>query len=586
MLVAAVWGGVSMCGAAAPAQAPISEPAASGSGAPAHAAKFERFAVAADHALASEAGAEILRAGGNAVDAAVATSFALSVVRPFSCGIGGGGFMVIVRPGMEGGAGAVCINYRETAPAAVGAEYYEQLEDDASTRGGKACGVPGTVAGLLHALEKYGTMERGRVMAPAIRLAREGFAADAAYAGAARGVIDKMEARPEWKRRYAFCWERFVGGGQVEIGDVIRLPEQAAVLESIAAEGAAGFYEGKAARAIVAAAGASGGEMTLEDLRGYRVVECGPLKTEFMGRTLVTMPPPSSGGLAMAEVFGILERKGLGGFAAGQEANAAAYTCLVVESFKHAFADRARFLGDPAFVDVPVARLMSDAYLDQLARRTVIGKTSPGEMYGDISQLPDDGGTSHLCVIDGAGNAVACTETINLAFGSLVSSAELGFCLNNEMDDFTTRAGAANAFGLRQSALNAPAAGKRPLSSMSPTVVIGKDGKVEAVAGASGGPRIITATTQALLNVLARGECAGEAVARARVHHQWKPGVLEIEKGFDERHEGLAVESWMRKMGHRVEAAREGAAVQMIVVREGDIEAACDPRKGGRPAGE
>jgi len=577
-------------------------------------ASYERFAVAADHPLASAAGAEVLRSGGNAVDAAVATSFALSVVRPYACGIGGGGFMVIAginvgareangdastvgasgegegpppRPvPLGGGVGGVCINYREMCPGAVGAEYFEKIDDlEASTRGGKSCGVPGTVAGLMYALDKYGTMERAKVLAPAIRLAREGYACDAAYLRAAKSLIERFDQKPEWKTRFAFTWTRLLASGTIAIGDIIKLPEQAAVLERIAAEGAAGFYKGEVGRTIVEAARADGGELTLEDLAGFEVVEMLPLRVKFAGRTLLMMPPPSSGGLAMAEVFGILERKNLDDVVKTE--NWAFYTFLLVESLKHAFADRAKFLGDPAFVDVPVARLLSKEYLDELAGRVRVGKVKHSELYGTMGQLPEDGGTSHLSVIDGKGGAVACTETINLGFGSLVATEKLGFCLNDQMDDFTTRRGGVNAFGLQQSDKNLPAPRKRPLSSMSPTIVMDKQGRVEAVAGGSGGPRIITATVQVLLNALVRGDSAARAVSRPRIHHQWKPYLLEIETGFDEKHEGMGVDMWMRKMGNTVKEVTAGAAVQVIVRNSsGGWDAACDPRVGGKPDGQ
>lgn len=575
---------------AAPAQP---APAADESG-----AIYQKYAVAADHALASKAGATILRAGGNAVDAAVATSFALSVVRPFSCGIGGGGFMVISLPeNVPPPSGTVppalskprtvlnvCINYREMCPKAVGPEYFEKLDENASIQGGKACAVPGTVAGLLHALEKYGSMSRAEVMAPAIVLAREGFVADKAYVEAARGMIEKFEKNAGLKARFAFTWDRFLGSGKVEVGQRITLPEQAAVLEKIAAQGVDGFYKGEVGEAIIAAIRASGGEMTMDDLGAFRVTEAAPLRTDIALRTMLMMPPPSSGGLAMAEIFGIVDRLRIGEHV--QSKNWGVYYHVLIEAFKHAFADRAKFLGDPAFVDVPVERLMSKEYLDSLSKRVRIAKTGTAEAYGTIEPLREDGGTSHLCVVDRWGGAVACTETINLPFGSLVSSDRLGFCVNNEMDDFTTRSGAANAFGLRQSDRNRPAPGKRPLSSMSPTVVLDRDGKVRAVAGASGGPRIITATVQTLLNTLVRGEDAVTAVRHPRVHHQWKPETLEIEEGLSERHDGLGVDMWMRKLGHIVKPASEHAAVQLIVMRGKRWEAACDPRKGGRPDGE
>ncbi len=578
---------------------------------------FHHYAVAADHPLASRAGAEILERGGNAVDAAVATSFALSVVRPFSCGLGGGGFMVIYSEKSDdsvkaSGPRAIAINYRETAPACAVPDYFQKLDDPlASTRGGKACAVPGSVAGLLHALDRYGTLDRARVLAPAIRLANEGFPADAAYAAAAGGLIAQFEKHPDWKTRFAFTWERFLGAGQVKVGDMIRLPEQARVLEAVAARGRDGFYTGQVAQDIIDADRAAGGGLTLADLAGYKVVETEPLRAGFDGRTLITMPPPSSGGVAMAEVFGLLDRKHL----AEQVKNQAwaAYTQIIVESFKHAFADRATWLADPAFADVPVRRLLSGPYLDRLASYIEIGRTNPPELYGsrpgdpmiDPGPPPEDGGTSHFSIIDlrtdggRAPMAVACTETINLHFGSLVSSDKLGFCLNDEMDDFTTRwndaakpgkpepSQPANAFHLVQSERNRPQPGKRPLSSMSPTIVIDADGRIRAVAGGSGGPRIITATTQVLLNALVRGDDAAHAVARKRFHHQWKPNQLEFEPGFDERQAGLGVETWMRKLHHHVVTAQpeETACVQLILRKADTLDAASDPRKGGAPAG-
>lgn len=591
------------------------QPAASGTSG-SH--RFEQHAVAADHPLASAAGAEILAKGGNAVDAAVATSFALSVVRPFSCGIGGGGFMVVYlrehpRMRISDQGLRAAINYRETAPAAITPDYFAKLEGDAaeiaSSIGGKAVAVPGTVAGLLAALERFGTLERAAVLAPAIRLANEGFAADAAYVRAATGAIEKFTKDPAMQSRFAFAWERFLGRGKVATGDVIKLPEQAATLEAIAKDGATGFYRGPVAAAMLSAIRATGGEMTAEDLIAYAPADAEPLQFEFRGRTFLSMPPPSSGGLCMAETLGVLSRTPLDrevarGYSAG-------YLHLLVESFKHAFADRSRWLGDPAFVESPVARLLDPANLARMAGTIDIGRTTSAiELYGTedpqnpAAPLPDDGGTSHLCVLDARGGAVACTETINLEFGSFVTSG--GFCLNNQMDDFTTRPGKPNEFGLVQSEKNAPAAGKRPLSSMGPTIVLSTPGKADAevppgmkpppreprvmmIAGASGGPRIISATTQVILNVLLFEKPVAEAVAMPRVHHQWLPRTLEMERGFetqDVRWQGVRIGDWMRKQRHAVQMTSKHACVQAIVSpREGEIDAACDPRKGGAPAG-
>ncbi|MGD9689755.1 MAG: gamma-glutamyltransferase [Phycisphaerales bacterium] len=568
---------------------------------PPAASVFEQHAVAADHPLASQAGAEMLARGGNAVDAAVATSFALSVVRPFSCGIGGGGFMVVYlrehpRMRIEAGGLRAALNYRETAPAAVTPDYFEKLAGDARGRsasaiGAKAVGVPGTVAGLLEALHRWGTLDRATVMAPAIRLAREGFAVDDAYARAARAAIDGFNEHPDRKSRFTFTWRRFLGEGAVKPGDVIRLPEQADTLDAIARDGRDAFYAGAIARAIVAAIASDadgGGALTLADLAGYAPADAEPLTFTFRSRTFLGMPPPSSGGVCMAQTLGILERTALApqiehGLSPG-------YLHFLVESFKHAFADRARWLGDPAFVDVPLARMLDPQNLTALAGGITLGRVRGA--YGTPDPEPrvppdDDGGTSHLCVLDARGNAVACTETINLEFGSLLAAG--GFCLNNEMDDFTTIRGEANAFGLRQSDANLPAPGKRPLSSMSPTIVLdaGDPPRVELVAGASGGPRIITATTQAILNAILFGKDAGAAVAFPRVHHQWMPNVLECDAEYSEmRWKGVRFVDWLRKQRHEIKRATRDAAVQLIHARgPGVIEAASDPRKGGAPAG-
>jgi gamma-glutamyltranspeptidase/glutathione hydrolase len=384
-------------------------------------------------------------------------------------------------------------------------------------------------------------------------------------------------------------WTRYLKEGQIKLGDRVVVAEQAEVLEAISREGAAGFYRGKVAKAMVDAVKADGGVLTLDDLAGYAVRTSDPLTFGYRGRTVLAMPPPSSGGLAMAQTLGILSRTGASEHA--REGFSATYLTLLVEAMKHAFADRSRWLGDPAYVDVPVARLLSPEYLGVRAKYTRIGHVLPPASYGSepegeaVPGVPDDGGTSHLCVADAEGEAVACTETINLEFGSLVAVS--GFCLNNEMDDFTTRRGEANAFGLKQSDRNAPAPGKRPLSSMSPTIVLGEQGEVEMVAGASGGPRIISATTQVVLGVIEFGWGAGQAVAWPRVHHQWSPNVLEFEPAFEEvRWQGMRVVDWMRKQRHEVTLSRSGAAVQAIV-RKGDgmLEAASDARKGGKPAG-
>ncbi len=564
-----------------PQQPPMTQPFAS---------TYQHAAVAADHPLASQAGAEILKAGGNAVDAAVATSFALSVVRPYSCGIGGGGFMVIRLPNHPRlGKVETAINYREWGIAAARPDMFEADPDpDAATHGGKAVCVPGTVAGLLHALDRYGTMTRGQVMAPAIRLAREGFAVDQHYEDSARKdklVLPWLEQDVARQRRFAFLWERFLDVGRVRKGYVLKLPEQARALELIAEEGAKAFYEGEIARAIVKAVREDGGAMTMEDLAGYRPEERAPLRTTFQGRSIMTMPPPSSGGVVLAQVMAMLESRpdllSQAKDAATGGPGSATYIHLVTEASKHAFADRARWMGDPNFTKLPLKAMLSSEYVRSRGAMIDMGKTLAPEAYGTATPLPADAGTSHLSVIDAEGGAVACTETINLIFGSLLPVPEFGFILNDEMDDFATRGGKANAFGLDHADLNRPEPRKRPLSSMTPTIVT-RDGTVELIVGGAGGPRIISGTIQVTLNALLFGMTAHDAIERPRFHHQWRPDVLQLEPGVRQA-AGLADALGAR--GHSVGDRETVASVQLIRASPEGWQAASDPRKGGAPAG-
>lgn len=545
-------------------------------------ARFGTHAVAADHDIASRAGARMLELGGNAVDAAVATSFTLSVVRPYSCGIGGGGFMVIHLPAdPKHGRVTIALDYRETGPGAIHERTFVEAPEGASRAGGLAAGVPGTTFGLLYALEKWGTLDRATVLAPAIEAARAGFSADAHYVSEARGLIADFEKNPEWKVRFEPLWRRYLLEGTVGEGSVIRVPEQARALELIAREGAAAWREGELGRAAVQSAQASGGVLTLDDLKAYAPRELTPLRGEVLGRTVLTMPPPSSGGVAMLEMFGVFGRVS-GPRSPGDWSDTQAHAWI--EASRHAFADRARYLGDPAFVPDPSGCLLAPERLDEIAARFDPARAHPSETSGTPEE---DGGTSHLSVVDQWGGAVACTETINLAFGSLVMVEAWGVVLNNEMDDFTARPGEPNAFGLVQSARNAPAPGKRPLSSMTPTIVLDESGGVVAVLGASGGPRIISATAQVLAMVLAGVE-AGRAVRAPRLHHQWQPDVVRLESwgGADW---GRIAES-LRALGHTIEPIGVVAQVQLIAretTPEGAAQwhAASDPRKGGRPAG-
>ncbi|HYD00535.1 MAG TPA: gamma-glutamyltransferase, partial [Phycisphaerales bacterium] len=491
--------------------------------------------VAADQPLASRAGLRMLEQGGNAVDAAVAAAFTLSVVRPQSCGIGGGGFMVIYLPQeatRRGEAVETTINSREWCPAGVGPDTFATSSDPrASTVGGLAVAVPGSVAGLLHAQEKYGLLERAAVMRPAIEAAEDGFVVDAAYASAAAETMEKFKRDVSLQTRFPFLWRTLLLEGRVREGARIVNPDQAGTLRRVARLGASAFYHGPLADAIVDAARNAGGVLTLNDLARYYtsgVREQAPLKFAAFKRTFITMPPPSSGGVALGQTLLMLDRRDADRLVSTDEP---AFAHELAECFKLAFADRAAHMADPAFAPVPTAEFLSPA--DVAARANLIdaARTFPADYYarkGPPLQPPADHGTSHVSAADRWGGACAATETINLFFGSYVCPEGCGFLLNNQMDDFTARPGTANAFGLRQSDSNLPQPGKRPLSSMTPTIVLDAEG-VEAVAGASGGPRIITATTQALLNALVRGDDAPTAVGRPRLHHQWLPDTLMLE---------------------------------------------------------
>lgn len=547
---------------------------------------YAHGAVAADHPLASRAGVEILRAGGNAVDAAVAVSFALSVVRPESCGIGGGGFMLIrLVDDPRHGTVTIALNYREQAPAAAEPGMFADGARS-STVGGAAVAIPGTVNGLLHALETYGTMGRDAVLAPAIGLAEEGWPLDAYFIKAfnddAMGHIKDAVALddPAWNRRIA---ARQASSRGLRVGDVVPNPEQARALRLIAERGRDGFTAGPVGEAIIAAIAAAGGSMTAADLASHRVQTLEPLRTDFRGLTYFTMPPPSSGGIVIGQVLGILNHRSADldrAVAAGH--NSAEYIHLITEAGKHAFADRARWLADPAFADVPTQRLLSDAYLKERADLISLNRTLAPERYGTAPPPADDAGTSHFSVADARGNAVACTETINLAFGSKVFVPEAGIYLNNQMDDFAAKPGEPNAFGLVQSRANAPEPGKRPLSSMSPTIALTSDGRVAIVAGASGGPRIISGTLQAMLNIALFGMDARAAVGAPRFHHQWMPDRLRLEKALLD---DTPLTRALSRKRHRTDGIESVSHAQVLRRVEAGWQAASDPRKGGEPDG-
>lgn len=554
---------------------------------------YARGVVAADHRIGSQAGLDMLRQGGNAVDAAVAAAFCQAVVRPYSCGLGGGGFMVVyLNRNPLGRPVSAALIYRERTPSAVGPEYYVSLGiPDASTIGPDAVGIPGTVAGLLETLDRYGTLDRGIVLQPAIAAARDGFAIDDHYVGACERVIEKLEQHPEWRQRlgepgFRFLWERFLFSGHPTVGDTLKQPELARTLEMIEKYGASGFYAGPVAAAIIEACP----QMTQQDLAAFEVESKQPLKANRLGYRFLAMPLPSSGGVAMLETLRILEHyESVVDHAPGPADPG--YAHLLTEAMKHAFADRARWLADDQYASVPLGHLLDNDRVDRLAERFDPARTLDSQDYGSsqiTADVIEDAGTSHLSVVDRWGNAAACTETINLEFGSLLCVPEFGLVLNNEMDDFVTDPGQPNAFGLVQSDRNLPEPGKRPLSSMSPTIVLDDAGHVVAVAGASGGPRIISGTLQVLLNGLLFRMSPNQAVAAPRIHHQWLPNTLWFEnrwkQGSSDSYDPLIRD--LRDRGHAVDWRPDIGNVQLILrAPDGTYGAASDPRKGGEPAG-
>lgn len=548
---------------------------------PSHA--FRQACVAADHPLASEAGAEMLRRGGNVIDAAVATSFALSVVRPESCGIGGGGFLVYWDAAKRQ---AVAIDYRERAPAAASRDMY--LGEDgtsadplASRIGGLAVAVPGEVAGLCWVLKEYGTLDLPTVLEPAIRLAREGFAVDETFVGVQEEVLADFARHPNYAKRFAALHKLYLNEGEpYSVGDQFHSPLGKA-LEMIAETGTAGFHHGPVAEAIVAAVKQADGIITTDDLTSQQPVVREPVWGAFDGYDVISMPPPSSGGIAIIETLNMLtayEREHPQQSLTRLGHNDPRTVHLITEAFKHAFADRAKFLGDTDFAEVPVARLIDPAYASRLAAKIDLSTTRPLETYGRFAPV-EDGGTSHFCVIDRHGNAVACTETINTLFGSYVVEPTYGIVLNNEMDDFAAVPSHPNAFGLIQSEANAVAPGKKPLSSMSPTILV-KDGKAELVAGASGGPRIITSTLQVLLNVTRFGKTVEHAVSSPRFHHQWLPETLFVEPELLP-----SIKVPLENRGHTVKHREKLAVTQAASRTNEGVSGASDPRKGGQPVG-
>lgn len=536
-------------------------------------------------AEASAVGADILRRGGNAVDAAVAVGFTLAVTYPSAGNIGGGWYIVLrMADGRE-----AAIDARETAPAAAHRDMYldslGRVHPTRSLVGPLAAGVPGSVDGLLTALDRYGTMSRRGVMAPAIRHARDGFPLHPRLARHMNMFRERFAQFPATLRKFGKSEEERGGSGKSEEerlwsgGEIWRQPDLARTLQRISDEGRDGFYRGETAALIAEAMRRDGGLITEDDLASYHCIERKPLRGRYRGHDILSMPPSSSGGVALLQMLGMLERHRIA-LPEGGDAETAHY---MAESMRRAFADRAAFLGDPAFTDVPIDMLLSDTYLDSLYNSIDPERATPStDIRSGLLPTHEGTHTTHYSIIDAEGNAVSVTTTINSSFGSLYVIPGAGFLLNNEMDDFASQPGVPNQFGLLGSEANSIQPGKRMLSSMTPTIVM-KDGNVRMVTGSPGGSRIITTVLQSILHVIDADRTVREAVTLPRMHHQWYPDRIIYEDGAF----GTTTRHALERKGHDCRRDSEFGRCDAIVVdkQNGMISGCSDPRGYGAAVG-
>jgi gamma-glutamyltranspeptidase / glutathione hydrolase len=580
------------CGSCLDAQTPSKyrERAESEATWPKEAVRGANGMVATDEELASRAGVEILQKGGNAIDAAVATAFALAVVEPAAGNIGGGGFMLVRLANGK----TNFFDYRELAPGKAARDMYIQdgkLIPDASTLGYRSVAVPGTVAGLELALKTHGTMKLADVMAPAIRLAKDGYPVT-------EKLVREFAEEESGLQQFPVSKRIFLNGGQkYRVGDMFRQPELAATLQRVATHGAAEFYRGETARMLASDMQSNGGIITADDLANYqpkiREVLRAHYRIDGHRWDLLTSPPPSSGGVAIIEALNMLQQTALKGWDDPQSVH------LVVEAMRRVFADRAAYLADPDYSNVPVAGLTADCYAKELAatidplRASSSKQVKAGNPHvcglsashaaapNTIVSLGEGSHTTHFSVVDAAGNAVASTYTLNASYGSHVTSSA-GFLLNDEMDDFTTQPGVPNAlFGLMQSDANAIAANHRAVSSMTPTILL-RDGKLSFVTGSPGGPSIISATLLSVIDWMRLGMDAQAAINAPRFHHQWLPDEIVLEKEFSP-----AFEQALNARGHATKRRGHIGLVNAVAIdaKTGDRLGAADPRDRGSAMG-
>ncbi len=524
--------------------------------------------VATQETTATQIGLEILQKGGNAVDAAVAIGFTLAVTLPRAGNLGGGGFMLVFDANKNE---TVAIDFREMAPAAAGRDMYldDQGEPDPqrSRYSYLAVGVPGTVAGLAMALERYGTMSLKEVMSSAITLAERGIPVSEDMANSLEDAKEHMLPWPETMKIFFKP-----DGVSYAVGETLTQEDLSVSLREIAEKGPKGFYEGDIAQKIAADMAANDGLITLEDLRNYKAVVRQPVRGTYRGYEIVSMPPPSSGGIHIIQILNMLESYPIGKLSH----NSAATIHRMAEAMKLAYADRSEYLGDPDFTKVPVNGLTSKDYAKQLAKRINLAKARPATEIKPNDPIPFEGDqTTHYSVVDKDGNAVATTYTINFSYGSHIVAAGTGILLNNEMDDFSAKPGVPNAYGLIGDEANAIAPGKRPLSSMSPTLIF-KNGKFFLATGSPGGSRIITTVLQIITNVIDHHMNIAEATIAPRVHHQWLPDELRVEEGLSPDTLRL-----LKAMGHNVVLKDAMGSTQSVTSLPDGLYGFSDTRRQG-----
>ena len=524
--------------------------------------------VATADALATKVGVAILKAGGNAVDSAVAVGFAMAVTLPRAGNLGGGGFMMIRRPGDPA---AVAIDYRETAPAAAHPDMFLDATGAVDQKRVRfshlAVGVPGTVAGLLLAHRRFGRLSRAAVLAPAIKLAAEGFAMPAALAAS---LARSRRRFAPWPASMAAMFK--ADGGAYQAGDRFRQPDLAATLRRIAAAGAAGFYGGQTAALIAADMRRHGGLITARDLADYRARVRAPITGSYRGYQVEAMPPPSSGGVHLVQMLNMLEIFPI----ARWGHNRADTLHVMAEAMRRAYADRSRHLGDPDFWPVPVAGLTDKKYAGALAAAIDPARATPSTAVAPTRREAfESRETTHFSIMDRDGMAVSNTYTLNFSYGTGIIAAGTGVFLNNEMDDFSAKPGAPNAYGLLGGAANAVAPAKRPLSSMTPAL-ISRDGQVMMATGSPGGSRIITTVLQVIMNVIDHGMDIGAAVRAPRVHHQWWPDRLSLEAKVP-----AAAAAELRARGHALKTVRPMGSAQTVMRAPDGFWGVADPRRDG-----